>query len=458
MRLRRLLPVLLVALGACAPAVEPPPPAGRPAAAEPLPTRPDFPRLGTAVPAGHTAYANASLARLFAVLSHEMEWGAARPHLVRYEGPVRVALEGAGAGRYGPFLEAVLAGLRDEAGVPIAGARAGGSGADANLHVRFVEDGRFESALRTAACVTAYGDTGWDAFAADPTGRGAQALAGARRVEAMTVFIPRSAPPYLVRNCLLEEIPQALGLANDLYGLGSSSFNDDGAHLWPTKLDNLMLRVLYAPEMATGLARRATEERAKAVLDRVNPAGRTAPPLPRLRRRALGKWPELMAAVFARGMSARETRRLAEQALVVIESLAPGSAQHCHTLVTAGRVFSRDEPAESLALLDEAGGVCEAAHGRSDIRQARIRLERACALSRLGRAEEAVALAEAVWPVLAAHGQDERLAALYTVEADALAAIAPGSARAEGVAELAVEWSAYAMGPGRRAADCRPEA
>lgn len=456
MRLAAVL-ALLVALAGCAPAADPDPPAGEagPEAVTAVPSDPPaFPRLGTALPAGHTAYDNQSLARLLVVLAHETEWGAPRPHLVRYEAPVSVALEGPGAESYTAFLDRFLQTVRDEAGVRIA------RGAPANLLVRFVDGGRFASALRSAACVTAQGDASWESFAADPTGRGARALAEARAIERMTVFIPDTAPPHLVRNCLLEEIPQALGLLNDLYGLGTSSFNDDGAHLWPTKLDYLMLRVLYAPEMATGLGRHATAARARTVLDRVNPEGIAAAPLPRLNRRSLGDWPELIGAVFSRGRSEAELRELAEKALAVVRAYAPGSAQHCHTLVTAGRVLSRREPERALALFDRAGEICQAAHGASDIRQARIALERSCALARLGRAGEAAALAEATWPVLAAHGQDERLAALYTIQADALAATEPATepdrARAASVAELAAEWNAYAVGPGRRAADCRP--
>ncbi len=448
--------VLLAALAGCAPGAGPDPAPGKAgrdavtAVPEPPSEPPAFPRLGTALPAGHTAYGNQSLARLLVVLAHETEWGAPRPHLVRYEAPVSVALEGPGAERYTAFLDRFLETIRNEAEVPIE------RGEPANLLVRFVDGGRFERALRSAACVTAQGAASWERFAADPTGRGARALAEARAIERMTVFIPDTAPPHLVRNCLLEEIPQALGLLNDLYGLGTSSFNDDGAHLWPTKLDHLMLRVLYAPEMATGLGRQATEARARTVLDRVNPQGIGAAPLPRLNRRSLGDWPELIGAVFWRGRSEAELRELAEKALAVVRAYAPGSAQHCHTLVTAGRVLSRREPERALALFDRAEETCQAAHGASDIRQARIALERSCALARLGRAGEAAALAEDTWPVLAAHGQDERLAALYTIQADALAAVEPDSARAASVAELAREWNAYAVGPGRRAADCRP--
>jgi hypothetical protein len=432
---------------------------------------PAFPGLGAALPAGHTGFGNASLARLFTSLSHDTEWGARRQHLVRYEGPVSVGMEGLAAARHFDFLDGFLGQLVRNSGVAIAR-----DPEPENLHIRLVGTAKFNKLLPRAFCVVAQGDVSWDAFADNPSHHGAQALLAAERISQMTIFIPETAPPYLVRNCLLEEIPQALGLANDLYGLGSSIFNDDAAHLWPTKLDYLMLRVLYAPEMVTGLDRRETEARALSVLNRINPAGINAPPLPLLRQRSLGDWPELIQRVFSRDASEREIRDYAQRALTIVEAYAPMSAQHCHTLITAGRVLSRPEPERALQLFGQARRVCDSAHGVSDIRHARIKLETACALLRLDRygevivvAEaiwpvrldrygEVIAVAEAIWPVLAAHGQDERLAALYTMQSDALTAIEPGSPRAKSAAKLAAGWNAYALGPGRRAASCRRRA
>lgn len=445
LRLRLFLLGLLAFGAGCAPARQAPVPPVQVAVAMPA-----FPGLGAALPAGHTGYDNASLARLFVSLSHDTEWGARRRHLVRYEAPISVGLEGAGAERHFAFLDGFLGQLAGNSGVEIA--RAAGP---RNLHIRLVEGGRFDALLPTAFCVVGQGDVSWEAFAADPSNYGARALLVAERITQMTIFIPDTAPPYLVRNCLLEEIPQALGLANDFYGLGSSIFNDDAAHLWPTKLDYLMLRLLYAPEMVTGLDRRETEARALVVLDRINPAGVGKPLLPLLRQRSLGDWPELIQNVFSRAASEREARDYAEKALIIVRANAPRSAQHCHTLITAGRVLSRPEPRRALQLFERAAQVCDAAHGVSDVRHARIALESACALLRLDRFDAVIALTEATWPVLAAHGQDERLAALYTIQSEALAAVEPGSARAASVAKLAVEWSAYALGPGQRAATCR---
>jgi hypothetical protein len=454
-KLRLLASALLVMAAACTPARDVPPGAGtesQPALIAAAP-KPGFPSLGSALPAGHTRFSNESLARLFAVMTHELEGRARRPHLVRYQEPISVAIEGAGAAHLNEFLDGYLALIRKNSGVDIT--RSTGA---ANLHVRLVDGKRFAKEVPSAVCVIAGGDLGWAEFADNPLRASASEVARATRIDQMTIFIPDTARPHQSRNCLLEEVPQALGLSNDLYGLGMSSFNDDGAHLWPTKLDYLMLRVLYSPEMAVGLDRRATEARALVILNRINPAGLTAPPLPVLRQRAMERWSMLIARVFSRDSSENDRLEDIDKALILVEAKAPGSAQHCHTLVTAGRALSRPDPERAVRLLDYARSVCDRAHGVSDVRLARIRLETACALSRLGRYDEVISTTESVWPVLAAHGQDERLAALYTLQSDALAATVPGSMRAASVARLANEWNAYAVGPGRRAAGCRKKA
>jgi hypothetical protein len=204
--------------------------------------------------------------------------------------------------------------------------------------------------------------------------------------------------------------------------------------------------------MHTGLSRRETEELALAVLNRINPAGIGAPPLPLLRQRSLGEWPDLIQQIFSRDTSESRARDDAEKALIIVSANAPGSAQHCHTLITAGRVLSHSDPARALNFFAEASRVCEIAHGESDIRQARIRLETACALLRLGRDPEVEQTTEEIWPVLAAYGQDERLAALYTMQSAALDVTDPGSPRAAAARQLAAEWSAYAFGAGTKTA------
>ncbi|MEO0821135.1 MAG: DUF2927 domain-containing protein [Pseudomonadota bacterium] len=400
--------------------------------------------FASAVPAGHTRYQNASLAIAFVGLTHDMEWGGARPHLVRYEAPVRVALEGPGSRQYDPFLARFLGFLREGTGIDIAPAA---PPAEANLHVRFVPGRSFARVLPAVSCLVAPGDLAWEAFEAEPERFGGEALAAMRRLEAVTVFLPQTAPPHLVRGCLIEEIAQALGPANDLYSLGPSIFNDDAAHVWPTALDLLMLRVLYAPELETGLGREETAAGARRALDRLNPEG-LAPGVAPLRiadERAFLPWRASALGVFSRNAEPGERRARAERALRLAERRAPGGAHHCVALMTLGRVLAASAPGEALAVLDEAETVCARRFGTDDIRLARIRAERAAALFTIGRTGEALAATEPLAAPFEAHAQEERLAGLYALRT-ALFHAMDRPAKAEAARAEARLWGAYALG------------
>lgn len=401
--------------------------------------QPGFPALGSAVPAGTTTYGNGSLAELFVRLTHDLEWGRSRPHLVRYEAPVRVAVTGQGAAPYLGDLERVLAALRRHSGIDIA--RTGGP---ANLVVRFVPGREFQRRVPQHFCIVAPGLISWDRLRRDPAGAGQRAFETMRRLNGMTIFIPDNAAPYVIRACLAEEITQALGTANDLSGLGPTIFNDDAAHLWPTRLDHLMLRVLYAPEMRSGLGRAETRVRARAILDRLNPEGRGAPPLPRLLAARMSDWTRAIREAFNRLRSVAERRGAARRAVGIAARRAPHSAYHCRAVTIAVRLERRRGRA-ALPSAREAVDICTRAHGPGDIRVARARLALARALFEAGNPAASVAETDQITAPLAAHGHAERLVALYALRAAALRAIsrAVDSARA---ATLARQWAAHALG------------
>lgn len=391
------------------------------------------------------AYSNASLASLFVRLTHGLEWGPWRPNLVRYEAPVRVGLTGRASAQYTEFLGEFLGMLRRDAGVDIDLART----APANMHIRFVDGRAFRKSLPAISCVLAPGKQDWRQFTRNLDQYGVAALEKARAITDMTIFIPDSAPPYLIRSCLIEEVTQALGPANDLFGLGPSIFNDDGAHVWPTSLDLLMLRVLYRPELRTGLKRRETEARARAVLDRIHPEGRSAPALPTPRDHKMARWRKAHQRVFSRATAQHKAPVNAQKALDIAAARAPGSVYHCHSLRTLGRVLVRPTPAEALGHLTRARDICSAVHGADDIRLALIALETASAHFAIGQYAATLASLAPHEQALSSQGQEERLAALYNLRAKAHRARGE-RADAQMAAKAAATWGAYAHGANSR--------
>ena len=432
----RLILILVLALGACTPLSNVPKGRDGSYATAPMPA---YPRFGQALPAGTTAYSNDSLADLFVQLTHGLEWGARRPNLIRYERPVVVGLSGPGSAAYAGFLDRYLAQLRGNAGLDIA-RRAGAQ----NLFIRFVPGNAFRRRVPSHACVVAPGAVRWADFRSGPGRYGSGAFERQRALTAMTVFIPDNAEPYLIRICLIEEIAQALGPANDLYGLGSSIFNDDGAHVWPTRLDYLMLRVLYAPELRTGMDRATTRRRALLALNRLNPAGRRAPPLPNAARPAPAGWAKAIRAAFDRTDTRTDRVAAARRAVSLAQRRAPNSAYHCRALSALLRIAdARSAGIEGAT--KTAARVCSAAHGSGDIRLAQLKLDQARLLYLAGSPQGALATLRGLERAFADHGQEERLSALYALQAAALRAIQQGKRSFE-ARRRAAEWGAYALG------------
>lgn len=435
-----LLALLTLALAGCA--GSPGPVGSKRSAPGPLPASPV---LMGAVPYGTTAYGNGSLAQLFVHLTHDLEWGGRRPNLVRLEQPVRVAMTGCCEADYASFLDGFLGQLRARTGIDISRATS-----DPNLFVHFVPGADFRSRVPDNLCFVAPGNLPWQQFREDPGRYGTRVFEQVARVASMSVYLPDTIAPHLVRRCLIEEITQALGLANDLNGLSDSIFNDDGAHIWPTALDDLMLRVLYAPEIETGLSRRETRARAETVLDRINPNGRSAPPLRKLHIRAMSGWADHIGAAFDTGRSLSSRRASAESALNLAAGRLPFSPYHCRSLFVLARL-SRDDAAAYATLLGRALDVCRSVHGPDDPRIALIELSATRSLLQRGRPARAYALSEPLAPRLAAHGHTAPLSALFALQAAALEAIQrPGDAAS--ARHRADDWASYALGRERAGA------
>ena len=128
----------------------------------------------------------------------------------------------------------------------------------------------------TAACFIVPGETDWRGFLRRrPEDR--LRWPDQATLERAAIFLPLDTTPQDVRDCLNEEITQALGPADDLYRLPDTIWNDDNFHGLATPFDMLILRTLYQPELRSGMTRAEVAAALPGILARTNPRGRGLP-------------------------------------------------------------------------------------------------------------------------------------------------------------------------------------
>ena len=424
--------VICLALAGCAPpAAETP--AQRAAGMSPLPPM----KLFAPARATPPQRSNPEMARDFIDLTFRLESGRVLERLTRFEGPVTITMKGAIPPTAPQDLARVTGRLRAEAGLDLTVVPRG----PAAITVEFLPRARLQRLVPEAACYVV------------PNVSSFAEYRGARRSDRVTwrnltervqvaIFIPSDTSPQEVRDCLNEELAQALGPLNDLYRLSDSVFNDDNFHGVLTGFDMLMLRVHYAPELANGMTEAEVAARLPGVLARLNPAGQRNGPPP-----AGPTPPEWMAAVQAalgaRGTSA--TRRAGAQAAVEIAA-AEGwdDARAGFSLFALGRLTLADEMDLSLTALSQAARIYRRLPDTA-IHVAHIDMQVAALAMSGGQADAALLLANRAIPAARAAENAALLASLLLVKAEAMLLL-DRPAEAEALRLDSLAWAQYGFG------------
>jgi len=242
--------------------------------AQPLPGRLPPMKTFSAAPAiKATVKSNRDIARDFLELTFELESGKKLSRLTRFQEPITVALAAPGPARFESDLAELLARLRNEAGINIRQSR---TGQPANIVIETLPRKKLHALVPQAACFVVPRVTSWQDFRKNRlSGKLDWSTLNTR--SRATVFIPDDVAPQEARDCLHEEIAQSLGPLNDIYRLQNSIFNDDNMNSVLTGFDMLILRTYYAPQLKNGMTKAQVAARLPGILDRLNPAGRTAP-------------------------------------------------------------------------------------------------------------------------------------------------------------------------------------
>lgn len=314
------------------------------------------------------ARANAEMVEDLLELGFFMESGRAIPQFSRFEGPVNVVTRGEISPLAQVDLDRLLVRLRTEAQIDIA--RAPGNAVapgDNVVTVEFVPRRQMRMVVPSAACFVVPNVGSWEEFSANRRSPTIDWTRVSQR-RAAAVFVPADTTPQEIRDCLHEEIAQALGPLNDLYRLTDSVFNDDNFQTTLTGFDMLVLRVWNAPELRPGMTREEVAARLPTIFNRLNPAGRRSPgpsagPTPR-------EWVLAIEQALSSENNLAERRAGAMRALDLARAQGWGGSRLALSLMLTARLAPRDRgDAGLMALLTAAeiyrqlpGGEVHVAH------------------------------------------------------------------------------------------------
>lgn len=291
--------------------------------------------------------ANGDLVQDFLDLTFHMESGRALARLTKFEGPITVALAPQPPAALGDELDRLITRLRNEARIDI---RRIPDGARAQITITALPQDLIQSALPDAACFVVPNTQSWNDYLRNRN-RATLDWAALERRETAAIFLPVDVSPQEMRDCLHEELGQALGPLNDLYHLTDSIFNDDNFHGVLTGHDMLMLAVYNDPRLRNGMSIGDVAQALPALFDQYNPAGRSAPSLGP-RQEIARDWINAIEAAMRPRMDADLRLRQAQQAIAIAQNRRLDVAQNAFSHYVTGRlIMARDPEGAAQAFL-----------------------------------------------------------------------------------------------------------
>ena len=380
---------------------------------------------------------NRDIARDFIDLSLQLESGRQLKVLSRFEGPITVRVTGAAPATLLPDLERLLHRLRTEAGIDIARVQ----GPAANITIEAVSRAEIRRNLPQAACFVVPNITALSEYRSARRTQATSWSALTRR-ERVAVFVPNDSSPQEVRDCLHEELAQALGPLNDLYRLPDSVFNDDNVHTVLTGFDMLILRAFYAPELRSGMSRREVAARLPGILSRLNPAGDRV--TPRNDSSTPKAWVRAVQTALGPGSGPAQRRAAAETALHIAETVGWTDHRRAFSHYAIGRLSQNTDPHYAQNQFAAADAYYRRSPGTA-LHRAHAAAQLAAYAIAQGRGEAALALINPQLAVAERHENAALLANLMMLRAEALE-LTGRVAEAREVRLDSLGWARYGYG------------
>lgn len=426
--------VLAAALAACAPATTVDVPERRanvPAALPPMKTF-SAPRVTPA------ARSNAAIANDILDLSFQLESGRPLPVLTRFEGPITIRVTGPQPPTLSRDLDRLIARLRNEAGLDV---RRVPADAPAAITVEVITRRDLARTVPQAACFVVPRVSSWEEFRRN---RRSPRLdwASLETREQMAVFLPGDVSPQEIRDCLHEEIAQAIGPLNDLYRLPDSIFNDDNFHTVLTGFDMLVLKTLYDPALRSGMTRGAVAQRLPGILDRLNPSGRA--PRGDVLRASPRQWTDAIETALGPRSSDRQRVDAAREAVRIAQAQGWRDSRYAFSLFVLGRLTLGTEPELALSAFLQSGSYYARTPGM-EIQSAHVAMQLAAFALSAGQADAAIDIVDAHLRDVADAENAALLATLLFVKAEALD-LENRPAEAREVRLDSLGWARYGFG------------
>lgn len=378
---------------------------------------------------------NAEMVGDFLDLEFRMESGRALPVLTRFEGPIRVRMTGAVPAVAKTELGRVIKRFQQEAGLNVAIA----DGATANITIDFRPRSALRRAVPSAACFVVPNVSSFDEYMRARNSATVDWAQISRR-DKVAIFVPSDTSPQEVRDCLHEELAQAMGPLNDLFRLPDSVFNDDNFHAVLTGFDMLMLKVHYSPELRSGMNEAEVAARLPAILARLNPGGQgIGGGAKQLTPRS---WISTVQSTFTGSSGAR--RPEAESLVSIAKAQGWTDGRLAFSYFARARARTGSDMTGAMADYAEAARIWRTQPGGA-IHAAHVDMQLSAFALSSGQFDKVIEMTARAIPVARQHQNGSLIASLMAMRAEALDAVGR-TAEARSTRLDSLGWARYAFG------------
>ncbi|MBK0326802.1 DUF2927 domain-containing protein [Rhodobacteraceae bacterium F11138] len=433
--IRTALFLITLTLAGCATPPPPDTPSRARIASSSLPPARGFAKAHPTAP----VQSNANIAADFLELHFALESGRALPVFTRFETPILVRVVGQAPISLQSDLHHLLSRLRREAGIEIQ--QTAGANTNANITIQAVSRAEIRRALPQAACFVVPNVTSLDDFRRKRRSSATNWSLLTTRHQ-LAIFLPYDSSPQEIRDCLHEELAQAIGPLNDLYRLPDSVFNDDNVHTVLTGFDMLILRATYAPELYSGMTKAEVATELPDILSRLNPRGDSLPV--RAVSATPRDWIESVQTALGPGSDPTKRRNAARAAAVTAQNLGWQDHRRAFGYYMLGRMTQINDPALAQDYYNSALSYLRKTPG-TELHQAYIATQTAAYAIALGNGAAALQQIEPYLGVAERSENAALLATLMLLKAEALEQTGqPDMARTVRLDSLG--WARYGFG------------